>query len=110
MSDKPKSTDIYQYELTETTMPVLIEKTGLAEDRWRRIMANGSAFGVRSHVFIIPSEVRWRDLLARYILHIKDTEGVTYIDGAAYDVPPLTAEDRQLLTALLEEYSEEVPT
>lgn len=105
-----KSTDIYQYELTETTMAELIEKTGLAADRWQRIMQNGAQFGVRSHVFIIPSEVRWRALLAKYMLHVEDMEGENFINHRHYDGPQLTEEDRQLLTELLEEHREEVPT
>jgi hypothetical protein len=99
-----KSTTIMQYKVVEESLPDLIELTGLPEEKWRVIMQNGSKFGIQNHAFIIPSEVRWKLLLAKYMLHVGDVEGSYFIDSENYDVPPLTEEDRALLSQLLEEH------
>lgn len=99
-----KSTDIMQYKVVEEAIPDLVELTGLAEEKWRAIMRQGAQLGVQHQAFIIRSEVRWRMLLAKYMLHVGDVEGSHFLDTESYDAPALTEEEVQLLTQLLEEH------
>lgn len=46
------------------------------------------------------SDIDYKALLAKYIRHVRDVEGVTFIDHGSYDTEDLTNEERRILHEL----------
>ncbi len=105
MTEERKSTDIAMYILGEDTIPDLVDETGMDADRWVRILAADRSFGLRSKVYIVPSEVRWRSLLAKYAIHVGDCEGTSFIGKTEHsdDGHDLTDEEREMIHQLIKE-------
>lgn len=89
--------DILQFLLIEEALPELVEHTGIVEKKWRSIMNEDGQFGLRTRVVVMPSEVRWRALLHKYINFVADCEGTDFLEDHSFDVPDLSPEDRELL-------------
>lgn len=92
-----KPTTIMQYLVVEDSIPDLVAETGITEINWRNIIQSDAQFGLRSKAYIVPSEVRWRALLHKYINHVADCEGTDFIDDHSFDTPDLTPEERTML-------------
>lgn len=92
-----KPTTIMQYLVVEDSIKDLVAETGIPEDRWQGIIQSDAQFGVRSQAYIVPSEVRWRALLHKYINHVANCEGTDFIEDHSFDTPDLTPEERAML-------------